>query len=314
MTGNTPKSTNGPKAGRLTSYQPHARLFEAERQRLYALAYRMLGSLSEAEDVMQDAYVKWQRTDLKPIKTPAAYLTTIVSRLCIDVMRRSRAARVIYPGPWLPEPVSDEMTEPFCPSAFGDPEGNTRQAESISMAFLCLLETLGPLERAVFILKEAFDSEHIAIADTLEITPAHSRQLLRRARGKVKASDIDNAEKGESQQLMEQFLIAAGTGNLEALHELMSDDITAFSDGGGRASAALIPLVGKARVTTVLLHLVNKQEATLAPEFKAANGDIALVLWEGDAIHSSHTLEIRAHKIYRIFSTRNPDKLRFLKG
>ncbi|MFT7219818.1 MAG: RNA polymerase sigma-70 factor (ECF subfamily) [Candidatus Azotimanducaceae bacterium] len=248
----------------------------------------------------------------KTNKTPATYLTTIVARLCIDVMRKSRPARVIYPGPWLPEPLSPEMTEPFCPSAFGEPEGNTRQAESISMAFLCLLETLSPLERAVFILKEAFDSEHTAIAEALEITPAHSRQTLRRAKGKIKTSDIDCPGKGETQRLMEQFMIAAATGNLEALHELMSEDITALSDGGRRASAALLPLRGKERVTTVFLFLMKKQTAPLVPAVKAANGNIALVLWQDDIIHSSHTLEIRAHEIYRVFSTRNPDKLHYL--
>lgn len=296
------------------TYKPHARAFEQQRGQLYAIAYRMLGALSEAEDVLQDAWVKWQAVDLQRVDTPAAYLTSIVSRLCIDRQRRARVEKLIYTGPWLPEPASDAFTDQLEATPFGNPEGNARQAESISMAFLVVLQALGPMERAVFILKEAFDTDHSEIAETLDITVAHSRQLLRRARIKIAGAEVIDAPQQQTQALFEQFLTAAATGDMDALHELMTDDIVAYSDGGGRASAALIPLHGKTRVATVLLHLMKNQPVPLTPSFVKANGGLCLVLKAGDEIHSSHSIRIKGNKVAGIYSTRNPEKLRYLSS
>ena len=275
---------------------------------LYGIAYRMLGSFSDAEDAVQDAWFRWQDANLSIIESPRAYLASTVSRLCIDRHRRRKLERMLYTGPWLPEPVDDAILEQI-----NEPEADLELVESVSMAFLLLLQKLPPMERAVFILKESFDLGHVEIAAMLNVRPAHSRQLLRRARQKVNSDKLDLQMDEDIKPLMESFLEAATTGNLSELQNLMTDDIVAYSDGGGRASAALIPLEGKDRVSTVLLHLLSRQLEPLKAEWRRLNGNISLVLREGNSVHSTHAVSVRDGKIHRIYTMRNPDKLHYVE-
>ncbi len=285
----------------------HAQHFQEHQSLLYGIAYRMLGSYSEAEDAVQDAYIRWQGVNLKQVDSPAAFLASTVSRLCIDKQRRRKVEKLLYTGPWLPEPISDEYLEEI-----NDPAYVSEQAESVSLAFMTLLEKLGPVERAVFVLREAFDLPHDDIADMLGIRSAHSRQLYRRAKTRLNSEPSASIDEDAARNLVDNFLAAAMTGDLTQLHELMAEDIIAYSDGGGRASAAIIPLVGKDRVTTVFLHLLKKNAGQLAMEWSRVNGELALLFREGDKIHSVQTFVMSGGKLHRAYVMRNPEKLHYV--
>ena len=272
---------------------------------MQAIAYRMLGSFSDAEELVQDAYLRWHRIKLGQVNSPSAYLSRIIWRLCIDRARRRKIEKCNYVGPWLPEPVNAQIA-----SRISDPGLVHEQADSINMAFMVLLEKLNPLERAVFILREAFDTEHQRIAEILAIKAAHSRQLYRRATNKV-AMEKRHIH-GDHVGLIQEFLEAAQTGNLDRLNRLMTDDIVAYSDGGGRASAAIIPLVGRDRVLTVLLHLLRNQDEPLTYHFEEINSEPGLIIRAKQGIHSTHCIALDAGKIHRMYTIRNPNKLTYV--
>lgn len=286
---------------------PHHKAFENNRDLMYALAYRMLGSISDAEDVVQDAFFRWRGVDLSRVDSPRAYLSTVVSRLCVDRQRRRKIEKLNYIGPWLPEPV--DTGEP-------GPAERSEVAESISFAFLHLLETLNPLERAVFILRESFDLPHDSVASMLDIEPAYSRQLLRRA--KAKLGDFRNAaaqEPGEEvRRLLATFAEATASGDLDKLREVLADDVVSLSDGGGRVTAALIPLYGFDRVTRVLIHVTRKNLGNVAREWRHINGNWGLVSRGDDGVHSVTTVAIENGRITTLFVVRNPAKLRGILG
>lgn len=275
---------------------------------LYGIAYRMLGSFSDAEDAVQDAWFRWRDVDIKKVSSPRAYLASTVSRLCIDQHRRRKTERLLYTGPWLPEPIDEETVD-----LISEPEANLEVAESVSMAFLLLLQNLPPLERAVFILKECFDLGHDEISAMLDIRTAYSRQLLRRARTKLEKANSEPSEESDVKTIVESFYKAAQTGNLTQLQELMTDDIVVYSDGGGRVSAAIIPLEGKERVTTVLLHLMKKQDEPIEASWQSINGATTLVFKTSNGIHSTHSVDIKDGKVHRIYTMRNPEKLGYIQ-
>ena len=292
----------------LRTTKPHVRLFEQNRDILYGIAYRMLGSMSDAEDIVQDAWFRWRDTDIGRVDSPRAFLATVVSRLCVDRQRRRKIEKLNYTGPWLPEPVAEDD------APWDNPEGDISLMENVSIAFLFLLERLTPLERAVFILKESFDFAHQEIAAMLGIEAAHSRQLLRRARnrlGEIPDSAHQVAD-DESRAVMQRFAEALASRDIESLRQLLTDDIVAYSDGGGRVRAALIPLVGFEKVTTVLLHLGKRGAIPEKSRWHIINGAWGTVMYEDDGIHSVTTTEIRDGKICRIYTMRNPDKLRYV--
>jgi RNA polymerase sigma factor (sigma-70 family) len=285
----------------------HTEAFLEHQPMLYGIAYRMLGSFSDAEDILQDAWLRWQGVHPSKVRSPAAYLASTVSRLCIDRQRRSKFERLNYPGPWLPEAVDEETSDMLT-----DTEASVQQAQNISLGFIRLLQQLPPVERAVFILKEAFDLSHEEIATTLDIRVAHSRQLLRRAKQKMSADESRPVNKEQAITLFEQFQRAAESGDLEGLQALMAEDIIAYSDGGGKASAAIIPLVGQERVCTVMMHLLSRLPDTVSTSVEIINGEPAVLMRDGDTLHSCHSMTIKDGKIYRIYTLRNPDKMRLL--
>ena len=280
--------------------------FEAHRPQLFGIAYRMLGSAADAEDVVQDAYLKWQSAPRDDVRSERAFLSTMVTRLCLDQLASARVRREKYVGPWLPEPVRTGFgAQPEAPTAKAPPD-----LESISLAFLVLLQNLTPLERAVYLLHEVFDYSHSEIAQILQREEASCRQLLHRAKSSVSAGRPRfAADKQAHQKLLGNFMMAVGGGDLEGLKKLLAHDVTAWSDGGGKASAATQAVRGVDHVARFYHGIGQKmpRDASLAVE--EINGWPTFVIRRNGEIESVIDLETDGQLIYGIRSVRNPDKL-----
>jgi RNA polymerase sigma-70 factor (ECF subfamily) len=247
--------------------------FEEQRPRLFALAYRLLASAADAEDAVQDAFLRWHQADLALIEEPAAWLTRVVTNLCLNRLTSTRAQRERYVGPWLPEPVltSDGALGPL---------ETVEQRELVSMGVLVLLERLTPQERGVFVLREAFGYRHAEIAQIVGIDERHSRQLYRRAREHLgQARRRFPADEGKRRRIVEQFFAATSDGDLDGLQRLLASDVVAWADGGGEVTAARRPVVGREKVLRYLLGLRDRPEAALVTtEITEVNGDPAMLL------------------------------------
>jgi RNA polymerase sigma-70 factor, ECF subfamily len=272
------------------------------RPRLLGIAYRLLGSMWDAEDVVADAMVRWLRTDREQVREPAAFLTTMVSRLALDQLRSARAARDTYMGPWLPEPV---LTE----SALPDPAEDVIKRETLSLATLRLMERLNPAERAVFVLREAFDIPYSQIAEILDVSVDSARHLLQRARARLadgrKRSEPDPAVHAD---LLRRFLHAVTTGELDDLENLLAADVVAYNDGGGKVRAALQPVAGRDNVVRFIHGLLGRFSLEPGVRTVEANGQPAAVFSLGGQPQLM-ALEVRDGKIAAIFGVLNPDKL-----
>lgn len=275
----------------------HAELFEAQRRQLRAVAYRMLGSLAEAEDVVQEAYLRWQTTDPAKIDSPQGFLTTVVTRLCLDQLKSARRTRETYVGPWLPEPIATESDR-------GDPE-------SLSLAFLVLMESLSAAERAAYLLHEVFDYSHAEVARILDKDEAACRQLCHRARGHIVERRPRFAPSKEQHlRLLGGFLQAVTAGDLAGLTGMLTADVTSYSDGGGKVRAALKPVRGPSSVAR--LFLSRKGLAWLGPaqsEIADINGWPALVMRREGRAQLVLTIETDGEKISALRLIVNPDKL-----
>jgi RNA polymerase sigma-70 factor (ECF subfamily) len=280
---------------------------EAERKRLTGVAYRMLGRWSEAEDAVQDAYLRWQAADHGVIEQPSAWLTTVVVRLCLDRLRRAKASREVYVGPWLPEPV---LT----------PEGGERRdeekesfADDLSLGLMVVLERLGPEERAAFILREAFDSSYGDIASALGKNEAAVRQLVTRARERVRADRPRfRADAAMHQRLLGQFTSAIAANDAAALISIMTTDVQMMSDGGGKRPAALRVLNNPDEVAKVLLHIGNVNGGIKKARILMLNGVPSLWFEDPKGYESVMQFDVVDDRIRSIFVVRNPDKLAHL--
>ncbi|MEV4490000.1 RNA polymerase sigma-70 factor [Micromonospora coxensis] len=252
---------------------PELATFEEQRPRLFALAYRLLGSAVDAEDAVQDAFLRWHQADRTVVEEPAAWLARVVTNLCINRLTSTRAQRERYLGPWLPEPV---LTHD---GALG-PLETVEQRDSVSMGVLILLERLSPQERAVFVLREAFGYRHAEIAHVVGIGEDHSRQLYRRAREHLgQQRRRFPADEGRRRRLVQRFLAATLDGDLAGLQQLLTEDVVAWADGGGETTAARRPVVGREKVLRYLLGLATRAEAArVTVEFAEVNGDCAVLL------------------------------------
>ncbi len=292
----------------INNIKPADKLFEAQRDKLKAIAYRMLGTMSDAEDVLQDGYLRWSqhwgRQDRSKIDNPAGYLTSLVTRLCLDRLRHRRVERAHYVGPWLPEPVLTETR--------ADPAQQTELLQSINTAFLLLLESLSPTERAVFTLKEAFDYSHADISNLLGVSLAQSRQLLHRAHRRLSEKTTGDSKPGGEtvEPIVEAFYLAAMDGDMDKLATLLCEDVVAYSDGGGVVSAALIPLEGIERVSTVFAHIISRAGSNLRWQWCDINHQRGVILRENDGLNNVTTFDLKHGKIHRIYTMRNPRKLR----
>lgn len=277
---------------------PQTQTFERERPRLVALGYQMLGSVADAEDAVQDAWLRFRRVRFDSLASPGAWLTTIVTRLCLDRLRQRKVRQLTYVGPWLPEPLADD-----------GPAVAHEVLDGVTFGFLFALESLTPLERGVLILKEGFDFTHEEIAGVFNIRMAHSRQLLRRARSRIAASDAATNDTGSARPILEAFLTSAQAGDPAGLVELLAEDVIAWSDGGGKVSAALVPLEGIDRVNTVFSHLLRNRPDDIAFSIERFNGDVALVARQGWSTYFVTLLAVSGQRVRRIYTIRNPQKL-----
>lgn len=284
-----------------------AEAFEEHRGRLFGIAYRMLGSAADAEDVVQDAFLRWLAVGDETIESPGAYLSTIVTRLSIDVLRSARVRREEYVGPWLPEPM---LTD-----GLRDASSNVALADSLSMAFLVLLESLGPVERAAFLLREVFEYEYDEIADILEKSEAACRQIVKRAKEHI-AERRPRFEPSLERRnaLTSEFLRAIASGDMNGLLGVFAEDITFWSDGGGKVRAALNPVHGADRVARLLLGLVSKAPEDFSSEPAIINGEPGTVMYIGGATYATMTLHIGPRGIEQIYLVVNPDKLGALRS
>ena len=268
------------------------------RPRLLGLAYRMLGDYDEAEDVVQEAYLRWQSADQAVIRSSEAWLVTVVTRLAVDRLRRLDTERTNYPGPWLPEPIATDAS----------PNDRVELASDLSVALLVLLEHLRPEERAAFLLRDVFDVGYGEIARILERSPDAVRQMVHRARTRVHARQPRvNLPAGEHERLLDRFRTALAADDAQSVLELLSPDVVLASDGGGRARAARNRLVGRDRVSRFLLGVTRKSGH--AYELTHLNGEPALVARKEGVIVSAYCFEIDSAGIRAVRIQRNPEKL-----
>ncbi|MGW1257544.1 RNA polymerase sigma-70 factor [Streptomyces sp. NPDC002513] len=286
---------------------PHADEFESHRPRLFGLAYRMLGSAQEAEDTVQDAYLRWSATDREAVERPGAWLAKVVTNLCLTRLTSARARREVYPGPWLPEPVvtSDGTLGPL---------ESAEQRDAVSYALLVLLERLTPAERAVYVLREAFAYGYRQIAEVLDLGEANCRQLYRRAALRLTADDTRfEAEPERRDRLVESFLTAARDGDLAGLETLLAADVTWWGDGGGKVSAARRPIEGREKVVRFLAGGFRRFFAHVGFTVEEVNGAAGLVARDGDRIVGVVAIEVRGGLVARVRAVVNPDKLAFVE-
>jgi RNA polymerase sigma-70 factor (ECF subfamily) len=280
--------------------------FNRHRDLLFSIAYRMLGSVADAEDMVQETYIRWQQSQDDSIRSPRAFLVTIISRLCINHLQLASVQREEYPGQWLPEPI---MT-----GAGSDPFGDVRNGESISMAFLVMLERLTPTERAVFLLREVFEYEYAEIARILDQNEVNCRQILRRARQNVSAMRPRfKASQHKQRDLLRRFLEAIETGDMEGLTALLSQDVILYADGGGKAAAVPNAVSGAANVARGVLGGFRKfVPANLTRHLTHINGEPGIVSYLEGKPFSVVTLDIAGEQVRGIYVLTNPDKLTHL--
>ena len=295
------------------------RVFDEHRGLLISVAYRILGSVSDAEDAVQETYLRWSKVDPAQVSNPRAFLVRVTTRLAIDRLRRAKTRRETYVGPWLPEPILTSR----------DVAEDVALAESVSMAMLVVLETLSPLERAVFVLREAFGMPYAEIADVLGRKEEAVRQLGRRARDHVqeRRSRFDTDE-SEQRRVTERFLQATSTGDLEALVAVLSPEVTLVADGGGRALAPRRPVRGAEKVARFLLTVATEERmarflrsvgsepivADLRVRVAPVNGGPGILVVSGDRPISALVLDVSEGVVQTIHLVANPEKLAGVRG
>ena len=280
--------------------------FEAYRSLLFTVAYRMLGSAAEAEDLVQDAWLRFASADRDVVRDVKAFLVTILTRLALDRIKSARAQRESYIGPWLPEPILTEGD---------DPHARALRADRVEYALLTALERLSPAERAVLLLADVLEHDHSEIADILGITPAASRQHLHRARERVAAEHTRFTPSVEEQRrLVDGFMAAVRDGNVDALRSVLAADVTARSDGGGKVpGAGLHPVTGSEKVARLYLGLLAKAPSDFRARVAEVNGSPALLAFAGERLLSVMMFGCSGGAIKEIVAIVNPDKLRIVE-
>jgi RNA polymerase sigma-70 factor, ECF subfamily len=275
--------------------------FEEFRPLLFSLAYRMLGTRSDAEDIVQDAWLRWRAASSEEIRQPKSYLTTIVARLALDSLKSARRQRETYVGEWLPEPI----VEPPGSSS-------TEMAESLSLAFLHILETLTPDERVAFLLREVFDADYAEIARTLETSEPNCRQLIARARKHIRdRRPRFKVDRARQQSVLQQFLSACQSGDPSKLLPLLSPEVVLHSDGGGKVPATMNPIYGADKVQRFFAGISKKGAGIgLTPKWVDVNGNPGALLMQGTRPATVVSIQLtESGQIDRIFLVTNPDKI-----
>jgi RNA polymerase sigma-70 factor (ECF subfamily) len=282
-------------------------MFEEYRALLFAIAYRMLGTVGEAEDAIQETYLRFQSVPMEEIRSPKAFLSTVVTRICLDQLKSARVSRETYIGPWLPEPIVAGVTE-----GVPNPADVLEERESISMAFLVLLETLTPVERAVFLLREVFDYDYSEIARIVNRSEPACRQVFHRAKEHLLARRPRfDSDPSEQERLVRGFLRACEGGDVEGLTAILSEDVVLWSDGGGRRPAALNPIRGADRVVRLLFSIIRRESYRDAHRAHVVdiNGAPGIVVTAHDAAVMVLGFETDNGRIHGMHLIVNPDKL-----
>ncbi|WBQ02185.1 RNA polymerase sigma factor SigJ [Kribbella sp. CA-293567] len=292
-------------------------VFQQQRGRMFGIAYRLLGSAAEADEVLQDAWLRWQSVDHRAVREPAAFLAKTVTNLCLNQLTSARSRRETYVGEWLPEPV-------LTGAGLDDlgPLDEVAQRESVSFALLTVLEKLSPAERAAYVLREAFAYSHREVAELIGTTEANARQLHARARKRVAADrpdpEPDQAVRGRQPErvdpghwrtLVERFLAAAQLGDLAGLESMLAADVVSRADGGGKVNAARRPVLGRERVARYLIGVLERFGAGITPYFGQANGEPVLVAVGPEGLRAVIFLGFDGEQVSSLELALNPDKL-----
>jgi RNA polymerase sigma-70 factor (ECF subfamily) len=280
-------------------------VFLEQRPRLFSIAYRMLGRATEAEDVLQEAYLRWQSAPREDVESAPAFLTSVVVRLSIDVLRSARVRREAYVGPWLPEPLVAD-TAP-------GPDEAAELADSVSLAFLVLLEELTPVERAVFLLREVFGYDYPTVAAMVGKSEANCRQLV--VRGKQRVAERRTRFEADSvhgRELTARFLAACSTGDLDGLLGMLADDVVVWSDGGGKVQAARRPVAGRDKAARFLIGIAEKG-GEFDGRLVAVNGQPGGIFGHDGRIEYAMALDVLDGQIVGVRVIANPDKLQHLQ-
>jgi RNA polymerase sigma-70 factor, ECF subfamily len=269
------------------------------RSRLFGIAYRMLGSAAEAEDIVQDVWLRWQSTDRSVVRDATAFLVTTTVRLAISLAQSAHSRRETYIGPWLPEPVDTSA----------DPTLGADRGEALELAVLILLEKLSPNERAAYVLREAFDYSYSDIADILHFTEPNARQLVARARKHIADERRAQVTADEHRRFLEAFLSAAQKGDLTALKEIFAENVVSITDGGGITGAARVPVVGRERVAKFIAGFPSHFWADVTLSWRQVNGQSSVLIARGGVIIVVATVDASPEGISQIMWVMNPAKL-----
>lgn len=273
-------------------------VFVELRPRLFGIAYRVLGSAVEAEDVVQEAWMRWQKTDRSVVVSPIAFLSSTTTRLAINVAQSARVRRETYIGPWLPEPI-DTGT---------DPEVGAERAEALELALLLVLEKLNPTERAAYVLREAFDYAYAEIAEILQLSLVNVRQIVSRARKRLSAERREPVDTAEHRRLLETFVSAAQTGNVALLEALLTPDAVSLSDGNGMRGVARIPVLGRARVANLAMAYPRFWRG-VDVEHVQANGRTGVMIHQDGRPTTFLTIAASHEGIHKVMWVFNPSKI-----
>ncbi|GAA3076818.1 RNA polymerase sigma-70 factor [Streptosporangium carneum] len=276
-----------------------AAVFAGLRSRLFGIAYRMLGSAAEAEDLLQDVWLRWQSSDRAAVRDPAAFLATAATRLAINAVQSARVRRETYIGPWLPEPV-DTGADPYL---------GAERGEALEFAVLLLLERLSPTERAAYVLREAFDYPYRQIADIVQLSEVAVRQLVSRARKRVRAERRTPVSAAEQSRLLAAFVTAARSGDLAALEKLLAADVISYSDGGGAVRASHIPVVGAPRVAKYVRAFASHFWTGVDVAWASTNGQTSALLRRDGEVFAVLTVNASPQGIDQVLWMMNPAKI-----
>ncbi|PTR43589.1 RNA polymerase ECF family sigma subunit [Rhodococcus sp. OK611] len=309
MSGGWTPSARMADHGAMTLSADEVDLFEASRGRLEAIAYRLLGSAGDAEDAVQDAYLRWHAADRDRIETPEAWLTKVLTNLCLNQLTSARARRETYVGQWLPEPVlaGDRML---------GPADTAEQRESVSLAMLLLMERLSPNERVVYVLREAFGYSHREIAEILDLSESNCQQIYRRAKQHVTGRSRATVDEAATRRIVEEFLAAVLSGDTDPLIRMLADDAVGVADGGGRIPARKTPVLGALEIARYLSHAFRLTDAKRRyvggdPVFYACvvNGGPGVLAQVGERVFAVFALDVTPDGIAAVHIQVNPEKL-----
>jgi RNA polymerase sigma-70 factor (ECF subfamily) len=298
---------SGPGGGRP---DPGLDAIMGERRQLINLTYRLLGSLAEAEDAVQETYARWyalSRQQQDAIETPGAWLTTVASRICLNLLGSARARRETYVGEWIPEPLPERTGQPSGPA---DPADRVTLDESVSMAFLVVLESMTPAERVAFILHDVFRYSFAEVAEIVGRTPAACRQLASSARRRVRASRAPASPAARQADIVRAFKRAWEAKDIDALIGLLDPGATAIADGGGLVTSFLHPIEGSEQIARAWVEIANRAAGTMTFLERTVNGQPGLVAQQDGLIVTVFAFDVAGDQIRHIWVVRNPDKLR----